>query len=62
MQKTSENGRAYEGLEGTAGARQNQRQTSLMSQTRKAAKAKGGIKYNTQIPGIWRLVMLAPFR
>lgn len=36
---------------------QNQCQTSLMSQTRKVATPKGGSRYNTQVPGIWRLVM-----
>lgn len=38
---------------------QNQCQTSLMSQTRKAAKREGGIRYKTQLSLALRLVMVA---
>jgi hypothetical protein len=40
---------------------QNQFQTSLMSQLRNVATAKGGIKYHTQVPWLLRLAMFAPF-
>lgn len=60
----ADGGTDCKGLEGQsfAEARQNQCQTSLIGQTRKAAKAKGGNKYKTQIPCIRRLAMFAPFR
>jgi hypothetical protein len=39
---------------------QNQFQTSLMSQWRNVATAKGGPKYNTQVPCLWCLAMFVP--